>query len=297
MTCQPTPSPPVQRGLVFSSGFLEIRDNACNRHDTELSRETAPMPYDEIVFGRVGLWCRHHGRRTLPVDARHVHFFARGESHRVSHPAGCGDRNTGLTVEANALAAIAEDTGAATPTSPFATRHLPIDGRTMAAHRLLLASARHASRQAIEPLAIEELALRLLRRVLGAGATPVAPPLLKKQQRDLVDRARAALHNDLATPLSLGDVATDVGCSPFYLARTFSSATGSSLMKYRSHLRVALATGMILDTQLALADIAAATGFADRSHLTRTLRRVLGLPPTTLRQAAMTEVARRLLDH
>ena len=73
----PPPSKPVHRGLLFRSELVEVRDNACSRHDRGISATTAPMPYHEIVFARSGLWCRHRGRRALPVDSRHVHFFSK----------------------------------------------------------------------------------------------------------------------------------------------------------------------------------------------------------------------------
>lgn len=299
---RPQRQAPVERGLLFKSALVDIRDNRCNRVDSELSRETAPMPFHEIVLGRVGMWCRHVGRRAIPVDARHVHLFTAGDSHRVSHPIGCGDRNTGIAVEPRTLVSIARYVDdSATVESPFAQKHMTTNHRVIAAHRVLIAATRATAACVLEPLAVEELALRLVERVLrGHSRTVPHPESLTHRQHELVECARAALHKDFATRLSLQEVADEVGCSAFHLSRIFADATGSSLMKYRVTLRLGTAIGMIVDSTRPLVDIAAATGFADRSHLTRLLRRELGLSPRCLRlsvsAAEHLEIARRLLS-
>jgi AraC-like DNA-binding protein len=270
--------PPVLRGVLFASPLVEIRDNRCNRHDPALSPPTPPMAFDEITFPRDGLWCRHLGRRALPVDARHVHFFPRGESHRVSHPIGCGDRNTGFLFEPATLAAMARPRGA----SPFPATHVPITARLHAAHLVVLRAARAAAEQRIDPLAVEELALRLASACLASEARPA--PASTKRQRELIEATRAVLHCDLERRVTLGEIAAAVGCSPFHLCRTFAAHCGEPLLRYRQRLRLLRAAELIVETRAPLADVAARTGCADRSHLTRLLRRELGTAPARLRK-------------
>lgn len=274
---------PVKRDRLFRSELLEIRDNRCGRHDPALSPETPPLAWHEITLPRRGLWLRHLGREALPVDRLHVHFLNRGESHRVSHPLGCGDANTGLVVAATTLCEVMTAMDhRATPERPFLRTHARLDARADAAHRLLLAAVRADE---LEPLAIDELALRLLANVLRSGGVgPHAPAPLRRSQRDVAEQALAVLHQRLGEPLALVDVACAVGSSPFHLCRVFTAHFGTSLHRYRQSLRLSAALDLVVDGSADLAAIAAATGFSDRSHLSRLFTRRFGLSPSQLRE-------------
>lgn len=277
---------PVARDVLFRSPVLEIRDNRCGREDPGLSRETAPLPWHEVTLPRRGIWYRHLGRAALPVDCHHAHFLNRGETHRVSHPQGCGDCNTGLVVRPQALHDVARAADpAATPDVPFARTHARLDSRADLAHRALLAAARRGPREA---LLVEELALRLVATLLRAPATGGAK--LVKSQRDLAEAARGVLHRDLDRALSLADVAAEVGSSPFHVCRVFAAATGMTLHRYRVGMKLRAAVGLLLETELPLASIAAATGFHDRSHLSRVVARHAGIPPLELRRRSRTDL-------
>ncbi|GJM22049.1 MAG: AraC family transcriptional regulator [Planctomycetota bacterium] len=284
---------------MFQSPVIEVRENHCTRHNVGLSPTTEPMPYHEVVFASRGLWCRHQGARSWPVDSRHVHFFAQGSVHRVSHPAGCGDRNTGLAVSADALEEITRGINPErTPRSPYAHTHRRVDARLAAAHGLL----RRVAQQGADALAVEELSLRLVVRALGTSscrdASSPRPPTAS--ERIQVEQARALLHHDLSGPLSVSDVAAAVGLSAFHLSRVFSRVIGTPMMRYRGELRLADAIQRVLTGDAALADVAASSGFADRSHLTRSVRRALGGSPAALRaalgDARWEALARRWLD-
>lgn len=276
---------PVARSVLFRSPVLEIRDNRCSRRDPGLTGDTPPLPWHELTLPRQGLWYRHLGRRALPVDVHHVHFLDRGESHRVSHPAGCGDRNTGLIL---APATLRELLAAASPADDgelrFGRACTRVDDRLHAAHRLLLTAAALADRGELEPLTVETLALQLAARTLGVAMAAAAAPLPARAQRDLVEAARVALHGDLDRPVSLADVAAAVASSPFHLSRLFSAQVGMPMHRYRLLLRLRAAVELIVTGSQPLAEIAAVTGFADRCHLTRLCRRHLRLSPTQLRQ-------------
>ncbi len=294
-------APPVAHHVLFQSPLLEVRDNRCARRDPALSPATAPLAAHEVVFPRHGLWCRHLGRQALPVDQNHVHFLNRGESHRVSHPNGCGDANTGLLVAADVLREIVARFDRRTGRdAPFRRTHAPVDERTCAAHRLLVAALRRPG--AADAMAVEEIALRLVAAAVAQAhrADAVddgerrAP--LPRSQRDLAEAARALLHRRLDAPLRLCDVTAALGSSPFHLCRVFHRHTGSSLHRYRRRLRLHAALGMLVETDAPLVDIAAATGFADRSHLARALARALGCAPGRLRRSARDDPRRAARD-
>jgi AraC family transcriptional regulator len=70
--------------------------------------------------------------------------------------------------------------------------------------------------------------------------------------------------------------------SQFHFSRVFTRSVGVSPYRYVIHLRLQRAVDMMRDGKLSLAEIAAKTGFADQSHLTRWVRRVHGVSPTQI---------------
>jgi AraC family transcriptional regulator len=72
------------------------------------------------------------------------------------------------------------------------------------------------------------------------------------------------------------------GRSPFHFTRVFARSVGMTPYRYVVHLRLQRALEMMRDGRRGLAEIAAATGFADQSHLSRWIRRVHGVSPSEL---------------
>jgi AraC family transcriptional regulator len=77
-------------------------------------------------------------------------------------------------------------------------------------------------------------------------------------------------------PIEIAALAQIAGRSPFHFSRVFSRFVGMSPHRYIVHLRLRRAVELIREGELGLAGIAAATGFADQSHLSRWVRRVYG---------------------
>jgi AraC-like DNA-binding protein len=104
-------------------------------------------------------------------------------------------------------------------------------------------------------------------------------------QAAAADRIRAFLHDDGATDATLTDVATAVGCSRFVAYRAFRSRYGLPPSEYQRLLRLRTARRALADGA-AIADAAAASGFADQPHLTRWFRRCYGITPGAYRAAS-----------
>ena len=64
----------------------------------------------------------------------------------------------------------------------------------------------------------------------------------------------------------------------------FRRQKGCTVGEYVRHLRVDFALRQLSETENSLSDIAAAGGFADHSHLTRTFKAHLGLTPSEYRK-------------
>jgi AraC family transcriptional regulator len=76
-----------------------------------------------------------------------------------------------------------------------------------------------------------------------------------------------------------------VHLSPYHLARLFKQATGDSPHHYLIQVRLTSARALLSagSGQRSLAEIAAAVGFSDQSHLTRHFKRQFGVTPKQLR--------------
>jgi AraC-like DNA-binding protein len=93
-----------------------------------------------------------------------------------------------------------------------------------------------------------------------------------------ITRAKARIDDDPAAVLTLAELAAEAGMSRFQLLRGFAHEMGLPPHAYRMQRRVALARQLIARGS-ALADAAAAAGFADQSHMTRAFVRLLGVTP------------------
>jgi len=97
------------------------------------------------------------------------------------------------------------------------------------------------------------------------------------------------METHLGSNITLDDLAREAGLSPFHLARTFHKTTGLPPHAWLLQARVCKARHLIAQCaggspRLGLADIAAATGFTDQSHLTHAFRRQIGITPGRYRK-------------
>jgi AraC-like DNA-binding protein len=87
----------------------------------------------------------------------------------------------------------------------------------------------------------------------------------------------------LEKDLSVEVLASQFGISPSYFARSFRSSVGLAPHAYVMRRRILRAQELVASTELPLAEIALATGFADQSHFCRRFREMAGVPPRTFR--------------
>jgi AraC-like DNA-binding protein len=91
-------------------------------------------------------------------------------------------------------------------------------------------------------------------------------------------RACELLNDDIAANPSLDDLARAAGVGRFRLLRLFRAGVGLPPHRYLLAQRIRLARRM-LERGVPIGEVAAATGFADQSHLHRHFRRTLGVTP------------------
>jgi AraC-like DNA-binding protein len=100
-------------------------------------------------------------------------------------------------------------------------------------------------------------------------------------------RVRDLLHDRVADDLSADDLAHAAGLSRFQLYRQFKERYGVPPSAYQRQVRLREARRR-LAAGVAIAEVAAGTGFADQSHLTRWFRRTYGITPRVYQQGGST---------
>ena len=90
---------------------------------------------------------------------------------------------------------------------------------------------------------------------------------------------------DLSAGFDLAHLAKAAGVTRFQVIRDFHREAGMTPGQYLRDRRIRAASALI-GTDMPLAEIAAATGFADQSHLTRVFKAIKGLSPGAWRAAA-----------
>ncbi|MBI2737520.1 MAG: AraC family transcriptional regulator [Rhodospirillales bacterium] len=131
--------------------------------------------------------------------------------------------------------------------------------------------------QSLEPLAIDAVVERLAAR-LAARSDDRPPARRTTVAHRAVGRARDFLAAEAHRTVASEELEKVTGLDRFALSRHFRAATGTSPHRYQVGRRLARAQKMIAEG-VALSDAAAATGFADQSHLTRHFAARFGLTP------------------
>ncbi len=113
-------------------------------------------------------------------------------------------------------------------------------------------------------------------RDLIEGDNPLYEPNAALQAIQFIDRF-------YGEPLTIQGIAEDLQASPSQLNRLVKKRTGMSPQHYLLHVRLEAARSL-LTSGATLKEIAAATGFGDEYHLSRTFKKKFGVSPQTQRQ-------------
>lgn len=121
---------------------------------------------------------------------------------------------------------------------------------------------------------------------LFGGLVSQRPLTRARSQGQAMTRVKAMLDDDILHSPSLGHLAHEAGLSRYQTLRAFANSTGFTPHAYLIAQRTRHARQLIL-AGTSLADAAAASGFADQSHMTREFRKRYGFTPAALRKAVI----------
>jgi AraC family transcriptional regulator len=97
--------------------------------------------------------------------------------------------------------------------------------------------------------------------------------------RDRVDAVLAILRRNIAQAPPLEQIAREVGCSPFYLSRTFSKETGQTIPQYLRQLRMEKAATLLRTGRFNVTEVALEVGYNSLSHFSQTFHQTFGCCP------------------
>ncbi|AEG93852.1 AraC family transcriptional regulator [Ramlibacter tataouinensis] len=267
-------SPPLHHCRVFATPWPGVYAT-----HTDSGRHFGRHSHATFGFGLLEAGAQHSasGRGAVQAYAGDLMTTNPGEVHD-GRPLGTPSRRWRmLHLPAQVLAATA-----GVPAEVALTRPVLRDPALGRAVRRLLDSVEGWAAGRCEALACEEALVGACAGLL-AGHGTIAPVLAADAAP--VARARERLADDLAQPPSLAELAALAGLGRFQLLRRFRQAYGVTPHAWLQQQRAERARGLIA-RGLPLAQAAAASGFADQSHMTRLFTRQFGFTPGAWRRAA-----------
>jgi AraC family transcriptional regulator len=111
----------------------------------------------------------------------------------------------------------------------------------------------------------------------GGGITAGLTPAQQRRSLDFIEA-------HLALDFELADLAKAAGVSAYHFIRCFKSSFGVSPYQFVMKKRLDRVVALIRTTRLSLVEIALSCGFSDQSHMTRALKKGVGLTPGVIRK-------------
>ena len=102
---------------------------------------------------------------------------------------------------------------------------------------------------------------------------------LRRSGEPLLAEVFTVIDRRLGEPLSLRDVAQEVGMTPGHLTTVVRRRTGRTVQEWIIERRMAEARSLLSDTELSVAEIARRVGMADPGYFSRQFRRTHGTSP------------------
>lgn len=127
----------------------------------------------------------------------------------------------------------------------------------------------------------------LLARLIQAGSTlsVTSPRARNALAPRTFARLKAHIDANLASDVTLDQLAAVAGLSRFHLCRAFRETTGYPPHAYLTRARLAVARRLLRGGELPIREIATACGFASPNQFATSFRKGLGMTPSAYRQS------------
>ncbi|HEY1174076.1 MAG TPA: helix-turn-helix domain-containing protein [Verrucomicrobiae bacterium] len=122
-----------------------------------------------------------------------------------------------------------------------------------------------------------EMALTFFMQVVEEKEQPASRQSRTAQER--VEQVIFLLRQDLCEPPSLEELGKKIGCSPFYLSRTFSQVTSQTIPQYLRRLRMEKAAELLQSGEYNVTEAAMEVGYNSPSHFSQAFHETYGCCP------------------
>lgn len=92
------------------------------------------------------------------------------------------------------------------------------------------------------------------------------------------------VHDNVGKGLKVGEMAREMGVSVATLERRFKEYLGTSPSKFIQKARIARACELLLQTQMAIGEVAEKTGFVEHASFTRAFEKMMRMTPSSYRK-------------
>lgn len=274
---------------IFEGPAVRIARWRCRHSRTERGSERA-QPAPMLIFLHSGSFFAHSPDAIGLLDCTRVGFFNAGVPFQSAHPYGGRDSGSDLAIRRDVLGEIIgrhDPNAADRPERPFRFGWGACDAESFLLHRIILRKASVAGER-VDALEVEELSLLLADRIAGSalGRRPERFDGGNSRERGEAEALRGFLSACPGARHRLDGLARRFGSTPFRLCRSFRAATGSTIHRYLTGIRLHRAVDRLADGCRDLTDLAFDLGFSSHSHFTSSFRRTLGVTPEGVRRLA-----------
>jgi AraC-like DNA-binding protein len=242
-----------------------------------------------VVFPHVPVTILQRGREPVVATPNHTIFYDPGQEYRRELRDPRGDACVFVALEGTALERLVERVDR--PATARADFHFPFvagpsPARTFLLHSGLLAHLAVADEP--DRLLVEETVAVIVDEAIRAAYAAGRDTTSRRAasaRRSLAERAKELIVTQAATALCLDDLAHELHCSRFHLARTFRAETGFALHEYRNQLRLRTAIDRLAERTSDLSRLALQLGYSSHSHFANSFKAGFGLAPSAVRRA------------
>ncbi|KYG30485.1 AraC family transcriptional regulator [Alkalihalobacillus trypoxylicola] len=112
-----------------------------------------------------------------------------------------------------------------------------------------------------------------------------------------INQAKEYIEKNYHMPLSVGDIAEEVGLSKYYLIKQFGESMNGTPIQYLNKVRIKKSIQLLKYSELSIKKIAVKVGFTNDNYFNKVFRKVVGVSPGEFRQHKHTISIDRLIIH
>lgn len=272
--------------VVFESDIVRIGAFRCHPEHPSF-QDSGPAENYCFVFPRTAVQIRHEHEPAFVANPNVVTFYNVGQAYQRNPISPEGDRCDWFGLDHRVVrdALRAFDSGVDDrPERLFQFSRGWSDAQTYLLQRRMFSWVTSSS--AVDPLAVDDVVIELLDRVIRSACASCRPPdheEISRSQRHTVHEIETVLSRRVEDRLTLRGIAREVGFSEYHVCRLFRRVTGIRVHQYRRCLRIREALTDVVESERSLTEIALDTGFSSHSHFTDIFRHEFHETPSSVR--------------